>query len=183
MGKLRIIAGTLRGRRIPVPAGSLRPTSDRAREGLFGVLGPRLAGARILDLYAGTGALGIEGLSRGARSAVFVERDRRLADHLRRQLELLELAERGRVLQGDVALFLTRGLVAGPFDLVLADPPYDLHLSPEIVAAATGLLVSGGVLALEREASAGAVEPRGGALWRTVRYGRTAFDLLLAGHG
>ena len=89
---MRVIAGQYGGRRLKGPAhAGLRPTADRVREALFNILGPRAAGARVLDLFAGTGGLGIEALSRGAASAVFVERDRRALDLLRANLALFDL--------------------------------------------------------------------------------------------
>src|SRR5499427_9858939 len=96
---MRVVSGELRGRRLlAAPGRETRPTSDRAKAGLFDWIGPRVAGARVLDLFAGTGALGIEALSRGAREAVFVERSRGALRALRRNLDELALGERARVL-------------------------------------------------------------------------------------
>lgn len=128
-GSLRIIAGTLRGSRLRVPdAPGLRPTPDRVRETLFNWLAPWIAGARCLDLYAGTGALGIEALSRGARECVFVERDGRVRQPLQDNLERLRV-EGARVVGADALDFL-----AGPpqpFDLVFLDPPFEAGLWQE----------------------------------------------------
>jgi 16S rRNA (guanine966-N2)-methyltransferase len=119
---LRIVAGTHGGRRIDTPRGrSTRPTSDRVREALFSILGPAaLDGARVLDLYAGSGALGIEALSRGAASATFIDSDPRAAATITRNLEALGL--RGEVHHRDAPAWLRTA--SGPFDLVFADPPY-----------------------------------------------------------
>ena len=118
---MRIVAGEFRGRRLTAPRGVLtRPTADRVREALFSMLGD-VTGARVLDLYAGSGALGIEALSRGAESAVFVERDPRAVAAIERNLESLGL--RQQVVRQDAARFLTR--TEGMFDLVFCDPPYD----------------------------------------------------------
>jgi len=118
---VRVVAGEFKGRRLHAPRGArTRPTADRVREALFSMLGD-VSGARVLDLYAGSGALGIEALSRGAESAVFVERDRRALAALRRNLDAV--GAEAEVRQQDVARFL--GHPEGTFDLVLCDPPYD----------------------------------------------------------
>jgi 16S rRNA (guanine966-N2)-methyltransferase len=118
---VRVVAGEFRGRRLAAPRGMrTRPTADRVREALFSMLGD-VSGARVLDLYAGSGALGIEALSRGAESAVFVERDARAASAIERNLASLGLDE--RVVRQDVLRFLASD--GGTFDLVFCDPPYD----------------------------------------------------------
>jgi 16S rRNA (guanine966-N2)-methyltransferase len=118
---VRVVAGEFRGRRLAAPRGArTRPTADRVREALFSMLGD-VSGARVLDLYAGSGALGIEALSRGAASAVFVERDPRAAAVIERNLTSLGLEE--EVLRRDAVRFLRAG--TGTFDLVFCDPPYD----------------------------------------------------------
>lgn len=120
----RVIAGRARGRRLEVPPGAgTRPTSDRAREALFSVLGPRVPGAAVADLFAGSGGLGIEALSRGAARAVFVERDPRAAAVVRANLERTGLAGAAIVVRGDAGAFCARPR-GRPFDLVLVDPPY-----------------------------------------------------------
>ena len=135
----RIIAGEFRGRRLGVPAESTRPTSDRVREAVFSMLGARadLDGLRVVDLYAGTGALGIEAVSRGAASAVLVEADRRAARVVRDNVAICRAGNRVRVVDRSVESFLTAG--AGPFDLVFIDPPYDL--SSDDVAAILALVL------------------------------------------
>jgi 16S rRNA (guanine966-N2)-methyltransferase len=118
---VRVVAGEFRGRRLAAPRGTrTRPTADRVREALFSMLGD-MSGARVLDLYAGSGALGIEALSRGADSAVFVERDPRAVAAIERNLESLGLEQ--EVLRQDAVRFLARA--EGTFDLVFCDPPYD----------------------------------------------------------
>jgi 16S rRNA (guanine966-N2)-methyltransferase len=118
---LRVVAGTFKGRRLAAPRGTrTRPTADRVREALFSMLGD-VGGARVLDLYAGSGALGIEALSRGADSAVFVERDPRAVAAIERNLASLGLEE--TVARQDVLRFLARADAA--WDLVFCDPPYD----------------------------------------------------------
>jgi 16S rRNA (guanine966-N2)-methyltransferase len=118
---VRVVAGEFRGRRLAAPRGArTRPTADRVREALFSMLGD-VTGARVLDLYAGSGALGIEALSRGAGSAVFVDRDPRAVAAIERNLESLGLEQ--EVLRQDAVRFLARA--KGTFDLVFCDPPYD----------------------------------------------------------
>jgi len=118
---MRVVAGAFKGRRLQAPRGSrTRPTADRVREALFSLLG-ELSGARVLDLYAGSGALGIEALSRGAAAATFVERDPRAVAALRRNLAAV--GSEAEVRRQDALRFL--GTAQGPFDLVFLDPPYD----------------------------------------------------------
>jgi 16S rRNA (guanine966-N2)-methyltransferase len=118
---VRVIAGEFKGRRLHAARGTrTRPTADRVREALFSMLGD-LSGAHVLDLYAGSGALGIEALSRGAESAVFVERDDRALAALRRNLEAV--GAEAEVRRQDVPRFLARP--EGTYDLVFCDPPYD----------------------------------------------------------
>jgi 16S rRNA (guanine966-N2)-methyltransferase len=123
----RIIAGEAGGRRLAVPPGDkIRPTSDRVKESLFAALGPdRLAGARVLDLYAGTGALGLEALSRGAAEALFVERDAAAARAIRSNIEVLGFGDRAVVRAAAVAAVLAGPAPIDGYDLALLDPPYD----------------------------------------------------------
>ena len=123
---MRIVAGSAKGIRLaPVPKG-VRPVSDMAREGVFSSLGALVPGARVLDLYAGTGAMGIEALSRGAERAVLVERDRSAVRVIRDNLERTRLSERADVVAADVTRFVMRDDKGeGMFDLVLTDPPYE----------------------------------------------------------
>jgi 16S rRNA (guanine(966)-N(2))-methyltransferase RsmD len=131
-----VIAGTLKGRRLVTPRGTItRPTADQVRIALMDTLTPWLAGARLLDLFAGAGGVGIEGLSRGAAQAVLVERDRRAAAALRENVEALSLADVARVLQMDVERALNRLATEGQrFDVVFLDPPYDTSLVPDTLA-------------------------------------------------
>jgi len=122
--KIRIIGGTWRGRKLPVPSQEgLRPTGDRMRETLFNWLAPHLNGARCLDAFAGTGALGLEALSRGATFAQFVEFTSSAASQLKANLALLG-CNSASVIQGD---FLTQRLNCDPFDIIFIDPPFDMN--------------------------------------------------------
>ncbi len=143
----RIIAGVAGGRRLKVPPSGVRPTGDRAREGLFNSLGSLLDldGARVLDLYAGSGALGLEALSRGAAEVVFVESGPRVLPVLRANLAAVGLPG-GRVVAGSVPTVVA-GPASGDFDLVLADPPYAVPV-PEVLGVLRSL-VGGGWLAPE----------------------------------
>lgn len=121
---MRIVAGVAKGVRLgPVPPGT-RPVSDRAREGVFASLGERVAGATCLDLFAGTGAMGIEALSRGAAACTFVDRSPGAIRAIRDNLARTKLE--GTVIRADVLRGLRSGRIAGPVDLVVIDPPYDL---------------------------------------------------------
>ena len=145
---MRVVGGAARGTRLGrVPAG-IRPLSDRAREGLFSSLGDRVTGARCVDLYAGTGAVGIEALSRGAASCVFVDRSPAAARAVRDNLRRTGLA--GGVRRMDVRRFL-RGR-SGPFDLAFLDPPYRVRRGElvEALLALSDRLAEGAIVALTR---------------------------------
>jgi 16S rRNA (guanine966-N2)-methyltransferase len=139
---LRVIAGEVRGRRLAAPPGDeIRPTKGIVREAMFSALDSRgaIADAAVLDLYAGTGALGFEALSRGAERLVLVERDRRALEAIDTNVEHTGFADRARVVRADVAAFLdVPPPPEAPFDLVFADPPYDV--SEETIEALIGRL-------------------------------------------
>jgi 16S rRNA (guanine966-N2)-methyltransferase len=135
---VRVVAGRLGGRRINAPRGrATRPTSDRVREALFSLLGP-VEGASVLDLFAGSGALGIEALSRGAAAVDFVETDARAVAAIRANLDALGL-ERARVHRRDALGYLRAG--AGPYDLIFADPPYSC--APRLAGPLSCALLTG----------------------------------------
>ncbi|HYN10638.1 MAG TPA: 16S rRNA (guanine(966)-N(2))-methyltransferase RsmD [Vicinamibacterales bacterium] len=150
---MRIIAGTLRGRRLQAPPGSrVRPTSDSLRETLFNVLGPSLDGARVLDAFAGTGALGLEAISRGAAHATFVERDPTALRVLRENIDACGAAEACAIIRGNfpIALEQPKSLNAQrSFDLILLDPPYEIEDLLAVVAAAAAFAASSGRVVLE----------------------------------
>jgi 16S rRNA (guanine966-N2)-methyltransferase len=189
-GSVRIIGGQWRGRRLPVPIKTnVRPTPDRVRETVFNWLADKLVGADCLDLFAGSGALGFEALSRGARSAVFVERDRVLVSLLEANKKTLG-ADRALVAFSDVAAFLQRplqldaaseraahGLVQpDKFGVVFLDPPYEQPLAP-LLGSVARRLSSGGLLYAERPASEGLPETEVLRWLRRSRAGRIEFGL------
>ncbi len=172
-GKLRIIAGTLRGSRLAVPdRPGLRPTPERVRETLFNWLAPMIDGARCLDLFAGTGALGIEALSRGAATVVFVERDAQLASDLRANLTRLDQA--ARVDCADALTWLERADASGAdaaFDLVFLDPPFAADLWTPVARCLEqrGLLRPGALIYVECPADVAFALP---ADWLAHREGK-----------
>ncbi|HET9435595.1 MAG TPA: 16S rRNA (guanine(966)-N(2))-methyltransferase RsmD [Candidatus Limnocylindrales bacterium] len=143
----RVIAGTARGIRLTAPGAGTRPIADRVKQTLFAILEPGLRAARVLDLFAGSGAAGIEALSRSAAAATFVERDGGAVSAIRANLERTHLAgPAATVVQAEVLRWLASasGPVAGPYDLVLLDPPYD---RPALLADALEELAGGRLLA------------------------------------
>ncbi len=146
---MRIIAGEKRGHRIAAPKGeTTRPTSDRVREAAFNLIGP-VDGAKTLDLFAGSGAMGMEALSRGAASCVFVEHDRGACRTIDANLEKLKL--RGRLVPHDAIRFL--GAESGMYDLILCDPPYDYAGVAKLAAHFARVLAPDGLLVYESQAS------------------------------
>lgn len=151
---LRVISGEFRGRRIRTPIGrGTRPTRDAVREAWFSALGDSVAGARTVDLFAGSGALGIEALSRGAASACFVERERRAASVLAENLRGLGAEARSVVVRREVGSFLDGHAADGepPFDLALADPPYGTDDAAALVRRFRALPFAA-ILCVEHEA-------------------------------
>jgi 16S rRNA (guanine966-N2)-methyltransferase len=168
---MRIIAGRFRGRRLKAPPGHrVRPTSDSLRETLFNVLGASVEGARVLDAFAGTGALGLEALSRGAREATFVERDPAALRVLQENIDACGVEDACVIIRGDFPIALRRrraredvrsrrerstGTPPAPddrrhaFDLILLDPPYEIRDVLDIVASAAPLVAPHGSVVLE----------------------------------
>jgi 16S rRNA (guanine966-N2)-methyltransferase len=145
---VRVIAGALKGCRLKAPAwDGLRPTSDKLRETLFNILAPRIEGARVLDGYAGTGAIGIEAISRGAARVAFIERDRRAQALIAENLAHCGVTDLCVIIRASVARALDE-LHAESFDIMIFDPPYDDE-SGGVLATAGERLSAGGVLVLE----------------------------------
>ena len=147
---MRIIAGTRKGHTIFAPRGrTTRPTSDRVRENVFNIVAPWVEGARVLDLYAGSGAMGLEALSRGAEAAVLVETDRDALQAIERNLDKLRLTG-ATVLRLEAATALAQEGAAGrKYDLVLADPPYAMTDYDSLARYLPGVLADDGLLVLE----------------------------------
>lgn len=150
---MRIIAGRLRRRTLKAPKGQItRPTADRTREALFNLLQSRieLEACHALDLFAGTGALGFEALSRGAEAATFVESNGAVMRCCRQNANLLEVEEACTFLQSDVLAYI-KAFHEPAFDLVMADPPYELDALPRLPALAMPLVKPGGLFVLEHD--------------------------------
>ncbi len=180
---MRVIAGLAKGVRLgPVPAGT-RPVSDRAREGLFASLAGLVKGARCLDLFAGTGAVGIEALSRGASHCTFVERSRPAASAIRENLVRTKLVDRGLVVGRDVQSFLRRPPPAADvFELVFVDPPYDTGpraLEELVEALDAGWLAPRMWTVVVTRGQKGFLPavPLHWAVWRQLRYGDSLLTL------
>jgi len=151
---VRVIAGSRKGHKLAAPRGlDTRPTSDRVRENIFNLVGP-VDGARVLDLFAGSGALGIEALSRGAASAVFVEHDTDAVRTIEQNLDRLRLTG-ARVVRGDVLWTIAQEATAGAkYDLVLVDPPYGMftQIQPRLARHLPPLLAADGLVVVETDA-------------------------------
>ncbi|MBL1079197.1 16S rRNA (guanine(966)-N(2))-methyltransferase RsmD [Nocardia sp. 2] len=179
----RIVAGTAGGRRLRVPPAGTRPTSDRVREALFSVLHARMDfdGARVLDIYAGSGALGLEALSRGASHALLVESDRKAATVIRNNIGDLGLPG-AELRQGTVASVLAGAPAGGPYDLVFSDPPYALEVA-DVVADLTALSENGwlhedSLIVVERSTRSPELPwPPGYLPLKSRTYGETRIDL------
>jgi 16S rRNA (guanine966-N2)-methyltransferase len=185
MGSIRIVGGTLGGRRLSAPPGAgTRPTSERVREAIASALASRgaIEGARVVDLYAGSGALGFEMLSRGAEHVVFVERDPRVARLIRDNAQQLGVAAQVDVLVEDVTRSKGQAAITqrGPFALVLADPPYrDVQAATQAIAAlcAHGALATDANILLEHGTKGTPILPSDFHVISSYRYGDTAVIL------
>ena len=179
---MRIVAGEFRGRTLKSPAwDGLRPTSDRLRETLFNILGPSIAGARVLDGYAGTGAIGIEALSRGAAHVTFVDSDARAVRLIETNLAALMVRPGDRaIIRADFADAAAR-LSGEPFDLIIADPPY-AHDAADAALAAAHALAGASTRVVVEHASRHAAPPVHGALRlvRTAKAGDSALSFYAA---
>lgn len=176
---MRVTGGSLRSRRVHAPRGrAVRPTPGRVREALFAILGARVAGARVLDLFAGTGAVGIEALSRGAGAATFVEAHRPTAARIEAAVRELGVADRAEIvtLPAERAVRILRGR----YDLVFADPPYAQGFPADLFAQlAEGGTVDGeAMLVYEHPGRAGAPESAPFRVTRTERYGDVALSFM-----
>jgi 16S rRNA (guanine(966)-N(2))-methyltransferase RsmD len=147
---MRIIAGTLKGRRLAgPPSDGVRPTTDGLRETLFNILAPRVPSARVLDAYAGTGSVGLEALSRGASAVTFVERDRRTLAVLRRNVEACGATTQSAVVCGDFLDARAQHTTHDPFDIVFADPPYEGTDLAVVAETAVSVVAAEGIVIVE----------------------------------
>ncbi len=169
---IRVCSGTYRSRIIETPAGGVRPTTDRVKEAMFSTLGPDLADMPVLDLFAGSGNLGIEALSRGAGHATFVESSPVSLRVIRKNLDSLGLTQKARVIRADVRVFVRS--CKEPFGLIFMDPPYNKGLASECAPHVYTLLAPGGVLVVEHAPA----ERLGMLPWKERRYGGTMVSYL-----
>jgi 16S rRNA (guanine(966)-N(2))-methyltransferase RsmD len=175
LSTVRIIAGTCKGRRLKTPSWEgLRPTSDKLRETLFNILAPWIEGARLLDVFAGSGAVGLEALSRGAAKVVFIEPDRRAAALIHDNAALCGLQNRCAIIRDTAQRALREPIDGGRYDLVVMDPPYDFEPLGDVVALAAAQLADEGMLVLEHAARRPAPAAAGTRTRRTVRSGDSA---------
>ena len=172
---MRIIAGTHKGRTLKAPKwDGLRPTSDKLRETLFNILAPRLDGARVLDVFAGTGAVALEALSRGVAAATCIEHDRRAARLIEENAALCGEQNRCVIIRETVEHALQRPLPGAPFDIIVLDPPYDYGALAEAVKNAGSQRAADGVVVLEHASRVTPPAPPGLVLTRTVNSGDSA---------
>jgi 16S rRNA (guanine966-N2)-methyltransferase len=175
---MRVIAGSARGVPLVAPRGTkTRPITDRVKETLFGILGDRVPDARVLDLYAGSGAIGIEALSRGAEHADFVEHDRAALAALERNLERTRLGNVASVHAADVERFL-RSPHGGPWDLVVLDPPYETRAIVAPLRALARHLAPGASVVVKHFWRSEVPEVEGLAVVRQRRFGETMLTFL-----
>ncbi|MCD8004049.1 MAG: 16S rRNA (guanine(966)-N(2))-methyltransferase RsmD [Oscillospiraceae bacterium] len=176
---MRVISGSARGRVLKTPPGlDTRPTTDRVKQAMFNIIQFDVPGRRVLDLFGGTGQLAVEALSRGASSAVIVERSAAAAQVIQENLEMARLADQARVVREDAEVFLSRQ--TGPFDLIFLDPPYGTGLLERSLTqiAAIDILAECGIILCESPAD---LQPPLLAapyvLGKTYRYGKTQLTL------
>jgi 16S rRNA (guanine966-N2)-methyltransferase len=176
---MRIIAGAFKGRRLRAPTwDGLRPTSDKLRETLFNILAPRIEGAAVLDVFAGTGAVGLESLSRGASRAVFIEQDRRAAALIATNAALCGVENRCVIIRDRAERALTRQGVDEVFEVIVLDPPYDFEPLGQVLDTGVGHLAPGGVLILEHAHRRVVPAVAGARQTRTVRSGDSALTMI-----
>ncbi|MAW75887.1 MAG: 16S rRNA (guanine(966)-N(2))-methyltransferase RsmD [Planctomycetes bacterium] len=185
-GSIRIASGHLRGRKIEVPAGlAVRPMRSRVRESLFNSIHDRLDAARVLDVFAGSGALGIEAISRGARQSVHVEKDPAVGNLLRKNLEVLGIQAQCKIYQADAYQITKRPPPGGGFQIILLDPPFPDYSGPgslpwQLATELSGgeWLEPGGLLAIEHPRREDAASPPPGVTaWDGKRYGETRLSI------
>ncbi len=174
---MRIIAGRNKRRTLKAPKwDGLRPTSDKLRGTLFNILAPRIEGARVLDVFSGTGAIALEALSRGAAAATCIESDRRAAALIAENAALCGELNRCAIIRDVVERALQRPVAGGPFDIIVLDPPYEYGPLEDAVRNAGVQRAEGGIVVLEHAARVAPPAPAGLALTRTVKSGDSALS-------
>ncbi len=170
---IRICAGRYGSRRIECPAKGVRPTTDRVKQAIFSTLPFDLAGTRVLDLFAGSGNLGIEALSRGSEEVVFVDSSRMCTEVIRKNLSSLKADEQTKVVKSDVRSFVEK--CGDKFDVIFMDPPYNKGLASELAPRVYRLLKTGGVLVVEHSPD----EPISLHPWKIRTYGDTVITYIV----
>jgi 16S rRNA (guanine966-N2)-methyltransferase len=177
---MRVIAGTARGRPLVAPRGTAtRPISDRVKETLFGILADRVPDARVVDLYAGSGAVGIEALSRGAAHCDFVEHDRRALAAIRENLQRAGVGDRGSVHGQEVLPYLAAS-GEDRFDLAILDPPYSERAILAPLERLVGRLAPGATVVIKHHWRTPVPRAQGLTTWRVRRFGETTLTFLAA---
>jgi 16S rRNA (guanine(966)-N(2))-methyltransferase RsmD len=177
---MRIIAGLSKGRRLKAPKWpGLRPTSDKLRETLFNVVAARVPGARVLDVFAGTGAIGLESLSRGAEHVTFIENDKRAAALIGDNAELCGFQNRCVIIRDTAERALSRPLQGEPFDVIVLDPPYEFEPLERVLSAAARRLGSSAVMILEHASRRVVPQVADLRAVRTIRSGDSALTMFV----
>ncbi len=170
---MRVITGIARGRTLEtLPTDDVRPTYDRVKEAMFSIIQFEIEGRRVLDLFAGSGQLGIEALSRGAESATFIDNSKKSIDVVRRNLATVKLNDKATVIQADAVSFAANA--AGRYDIAFLDPPYDSGLLEKVLPNVAQKMAEGGVILCETDLKETLPEAVGDFnLYRTYKYGKT----------
>lgn len=170
---IRICGGTYRSIRLHCPDAHVRPTTDRVKEAIFSTLLHHLDGARVLDLFAGSGALGCEAISRGARRVTFVDQSRECVGFIRRNVEIIHAEAQAVIVRSDARTYVVS--CRDTFDLIFMDPPYHKGLASDLAPHVYTLLDKGGILVVEHESG----EEINLAPWKQKRYGDTSISYYL----
>lgn len=170
---MRVITGIARGRNLEtLPTDDVRPTYDRVKEAMFSIIQFEIEGRRVLDLFAGSGQLGIEALSRGAESATFIDNSKKSIDVVRRNLATVKMSDKATVIQADAVSFSAN--CAGRFDIAFLDPPYDSGLIEKALPNVAMKMTDGGVIVCETEIHETLPESAGDfKIYRDYKYGKT----------
>ncbi len=170
---MRVITGIARGRNLEaLPGDDVRPTYDRVKEAMFSIIQFEIEGRRVLDLFAGSGQLGIEALSRGAQSATFIDNSKKSIEIVRKNLAAVKMSDKATVIQADAASFMAN--CAGRFDIAFLDPPYDSKLIEKVLPDVARRMAEGGVIICETDLSGELPETAEDFnIYRTYKYGKT----------